>query len=171
MNNQVFALLITNGFFFADVSSLYDGSSIGKYGTGQTLSSLSGLFTRNLNNLADKYVRGIEIDFNVDAYQADANSDFAASVITTVGLGISKQLFNDRLRISATGNLDVEGFRQSNSNTTLMGNFILEYALTPKGQYVLRVYRTDHHDTLIGEKSSKNGIGIVIKKSFDDRSH
>ena len=171
LNNQVFALLITNGFMVSGSNASSSGSSLAKLGRGQTLSSLSSFFTNNLNNLAEQFVPGFAIDVNIDSYEIGAQDEYAASVVTQVELGISKQLLNDRLKISAEGALDVDGSGQSGNQTTLLGNFILEYSLTPSGQYLLRVYRKEHHDTLIGERSSKNGIGIMVKKSFDDRSN
>lgn len=171
MNNQVFGLLLFNSFIVPGGSSEGGGNSIVRAGTGQALSSVSSLFTQQLNNLADKYVKGVEVNFDLNSYQTDRRGDQSSSIVTSVGVGVSKQLLGDRLRIEATGNLDFEdSSTQSEKYTAIAGNFLLEYKLNETGQYLLRVYRRDYSDTLTGEKTAKNGIGIMFKKSFDDRN-
>jgi len=164
LNNQVFGLLIFNSFLISQNSSF----GIGTIGSNFALSSISDLLSSQLNNFAQNYIKGVDVNINVNSYNSEYVNNGAGGNVTEVGLQVSKQLFNDRLSVSATGNVDLEANDQE-GYSTLVGDFILEYKLTEDGQYRVRVFSKTDYDRLLNENNNKNGVSLFFKKSFDSK--
>ncbi len=164
LNNQVFGLLIFNSFILSQNSS----NGIGNIGSNLALSSLSELVSSQLNNFASNYIKGVDVNINVNSYDAAYVNDGAGGNVTELGLQLSKQLFNDRLSVSATGNVDLEANDQV-GYSTVVGDFVLEYKLTEDGRYRVRVFSKTDYDRLLNENNNKNGISLYFKKSFDSK--
>ena len=164
LNNQVFGLLIFNSFIVSQNSA----SGIGSIGSNLALSSISDLVSSQLNNFAQRYIKGVDVNINVNSYDSEYVNSGAGGNVTEVGLQVSKQLFNDRLSVSATGNLDFEGNDQENYSK-VVGDFILEYKLTQDGRYRVRVFSKTDYDRLFNENNNKKGVSLFFKKSFDSK--
>jgi len=161
MNKQVFALLLFNSFIASD------NTGISLAGTGQdvALSSVSKLVSNELNKLADKYLSGFELSFDLGNYKSTTADDSSSAI--EVGIGLSKKLFNDRIRISANADVDLNA--QSSTTETgsnIVGDFVLEYQLTESGSYLLRVFRLNDFDILTDQNTARNGVGINYRKVF-----
>ena len=166
LNNQVFGLLIFNSFILSDNAA----SGFGNLGSNIALSSVSSLISNQLNKLADKVVRGVDVDINVNSYDSEYANSGAGGNVTEVGLKVSKQLFNDRLSISAGGNFDLsDQSSSSQSYSSLIGDFVLEYKLTESGRYRVRVFSKTDYDRLLNENTNKNGVSIFFNRSFDSK--
>lgn len=162
LNQQVFGLILVNSFVLAENSNVLSNS-----GESKALSSVSKLFSNQLNRLADRYIKGVELNVDIDSYKNQYANGESAGRVTEVGIGVSKQLFKERLTISVGGNLDVEG---TNSNATnFAGDFLLEYKLTDDGNYLLRAFRKSNYDVLLEENSAKNGMSLFFRKGFDGK--
>jgi len=170
LNRQVFSLLLLNNFVPAARVTENNGLVQG-LGATQALSSMSKIFTDQLNNLSDKYIKGVDLSFNVDSYQLDNPTQQTNDLVTELGLGISKKLLNDRLTVEVNGSVDIDNSDQVNDFTSIAGDFLLEYKLTESGNYLLRVFRRSNINNLTDERNIKNGVGLYIKKAFDDRGN
>jgi len=159
MNKQVFALLLFNSFIASD------NAGISLAGTGQdvALSSVSKLVSNELNKLADKYLNGFELSFDLGNYTSTTADDSSSAL--ELGIGLSKKLFNDRIRISANADVDLNA-QSSNTGSNVVGDFVLEYQLTESGTYLLRVFRLNDFDILNDENTARNGVGINYRKVF-----
>ena len=85
-----------------------------------------------------------------------------------LAVALSTQLFNERLLV--TGNLGVsEANEITGSKTALIGDFILEYMLTPEGKYRLKVFNetNDFNIATTDQSGSRQGIGIIVFREFD----
>lgn len=164
LNKQVFGLLLL-GNFIAEQSST-GGGSLASTGSSVALSSVSSLLTNQLNKLADQYVKGVDLDFGVNSYQAD----YSDNTVTELQVGLSKQLLNDRLTIRIGGNLnlgDESGTgEQQNDLSNISSDFVLEYKLTKSGTYRLQAFRKEDFDAFNNQKNAKFGAGIIFQKSF-----
>jgi len=166
LNKQVFGLLLLNNFIGTGSSDF----ALAETGEAIVLSSVSKLLTNQLNQLADKYVKGVEIDLDVSSYQNQYLNDGSGATVTQLQLGLSKQLFNDRLKVKVGGNYNLESDEttdlSSASFSSLAGDFVLEYKLTQSGSYLLKVYRRENIDRLIDINNTQTGVGIFFQKSF-----
>lgn len=160
LNKQVFGLLIFRGFI---VSS--GGASFGSTGEAVFLGNMSQFISNQLNQLADKYIKGVKVNFDVKSYQSQYANDGAGANVTELGVGVTKEI-NDRLSLKAGGNIDVNSNEEAIDFSQIAGDFVLEYKLTDSGNYLLKVFRRSDYDTLREENSVKTGIGISINKSF-----
>ncbi len=158
LNKQVFGLLLFNSFLTSS-----GGGSLATTGENIALSSVSNLLSNQLNQLADRYVEGVDLNFGVNSYTT-AQSE---ATITEVELGVSKSLLNDRLTVEVGGNLGVNDERSSqNTTTAIAGDFLLEYKLTEDGSYRLRVFRRPDYDVFTD--GIRTGASIRYQTSFGD---
>lgn len=159
MNKQVFALLLFNSFLATENI----GISLSETGQRVALSSVSKLVSNQLNQLATQHVKGLELTFDLSSYET--NVDNALSSTVELGLGVSQKLFNDRVTIKADADINLSDERPT-SGSNIIGDFILEYELTPKGNYLLRVFHLSEFDILTDQNTGKTGVGIDFRKSF-----
>ena len=160
LNKQVFGLILFNGFI---VSS----GSAGFADTGESvvLGSVSKFVSKQLNQLADKYIKGVQINFDVNSYKSQYANEGAGGTVTELDIGVTKQ-FNDRLSFKAGGNIDLNSTSQSAGFSQVAGDFVLEYKLSKSGNYLLKVFRRSDFDVLNEENSVKTGAGVSVSKSF-----
>lgn len=161
LNKQVFGLLLINSFIVSSSST-----NLGDVGENVVLSSVSKLFASQLNNLAEKFVKGVEINFDLSSYKSQYANDGSGGTVTEVGLGITKQLFNDRLSLTAGGSFDVGG---ETGASQVAGDFLLTYELTSSGNYLLKVFRRSDYDVLNEENAIKTGVGVSFRKQFENK--
>ena len=156
LNKQVFGLLLFNSFITSS-----GGGDLSTAGENIALSSVSGLVSSQLNRLASQYVEGVDINVGVDSYVTDQTN----TAVTEVELGVSKQLFDDRLSVEVGGNLGVSESGEQ-STTAIAGNFLLEYKLTDDGRYRVRVFRRPDYDVFTD--GIRTGASLIFKKSFGE---
>ena len=165
LNQQVFGLLLLGGF-------VGTGSSGGGTGLeGVAVSSVSSFLNSQLNTLADKYVQGVQVDINLESYQSSYDEQ---NTLSQLEVGLSRQLFNERLTVSVGTEIGVESSSLTNADdselTQITGNFVLRYRLTEDGRYNLRVFRkSDADDPLSGAGNTavKTGAGASFRRSFE----
>ena len=162
LNKQVFGLLLLNSFIASSTAS----STLAGLGESTIYSSVSKLFSNQLNKLAERYIKGVEVSIDVNSYRSEYLNQGAGGTVTEVGVGLSKQLFNDRLTIKASGNVDLNSSSNNTGFNTIAGDFVLEYKLTESGNYLLKVFRKSDYDVLTDADATKNGVGFKLKKAF-----
>ncbi|MEM9920342.1 MAG: translocation/assembly module TamB domain-containing protein, partial [Bacteroidota bacterium] len=164
LSTQVFGLLLFNNF----INVQNTGQNLNNAGGNALLSSVSRLISSQLNRLAGKIIKGVDVNVGVDAYQGSTDQ-----VATEVQFGLSKRLFNDRLNVKVGGNLQLSeeqtGDAEPGTFTTFTGDFALEYRLKPDGNYLLRVYRRSDYDALNEGTVSRSGAGISLRKSLKNK--
>ncbi len=165
LNRQVFSLLLFQNFIQSDQHFSFN---VAETGESVAYSSVASLFSSQLNKLADNYVKGVEINFDIDAYR-DAYSTDNSEMVTQLDVDLSKQFFNNRLKIQAGTNVDLRNNGSQANINALSGDYVIEYKLTKKGNYLLRVFRKDEFDILLDENTAKTGFSIFFKKAFDSK--
>lgn len=163
LNKQVFALLILKRFV-SDNPFENDGS--------ETLNntarrSVSRLLSEQLNRLTDN-VKGIELNFDLSSYEDYSNG--AAENKTQLELGISKSLFDERLVVKLSGNVNLEGESGSQDNASdYIGDLALEYKLTKDGRLRITGFRNSDYNMIDGELK-ETGIGFIYIKDYNTLS-
>ena len=151
MNRQIIYLLALNRFYTPE----YMGSS----GNGGELaavasSTISSQLSNILGQLTDKF--SISPSFRSD------KGDFSD---IEVDVALSSRLLNNRLLIN--GNF---GYRdRSNSSTTFVGDFDVEYLLSKNGGLRLKAYNHfNDQNYYLREALTTQGLGLVYRKDFDN---
>jgi hypothetical protein len=161
LNKQVFALLILGRFVQENPLQTESGGA-------STLirSTVSNLLSTQLNQLTSKFVPGVEMNFDIKSY--DDYQTGTAQGRTQVGIGLKKQLFNDRLSVQVGGNVDVEGAAsKQNSASNLTGDVTVEYKLTKDSTYLLKGFRHNLYEGAIDGQLIETGVGVVYVKDFN----
>ena len=151
MNRQIIYLLALNRFYTPE----YMGTS----GNGGELaavasSTISSQLSNILGQLTDK--------FSVSPSIRSDKGDFSD---IEVDVALSSRLLNNRLLIN--GNF---GYRdRSNSSTTFVGDFDVEYLLSKNGNLRLKAYNHfNDQNYYLREALTTQGLGVVYRRDFDN---
>lgn len=159
LNKQVFSLLVLKRFM-TDNPFESQGGDV----EATARRSVSKLLTEQLNRLSQN-VKGVELTVDVKSYE-DYSSGTGQGQ-TELQLGLQKTLFDDRLVVKVSGNVDVEGeTTQQHAFTDYIGDLALEYKLTEDGRFRITGFRNSDYDMIDGELI-ETGAGLIYIKDYD----
>jgi len=163
LNKQVMGLLVLNSFIPDDPSATDGGGvDVGR----EARKSVSKILSQQLNNLAGNLIKGVDINF--DLQQNEDYSSGSARESTTLNVGVSKNLFNDRLTVAVGSNIYLEGDKSAGNNTgALVGDVSVEYKLTRDGRYRIRVYQRNANETIVQGQVVETGAAFMIVMDYD----
>jgi hypothetical protein len=128
--------------------------------------SVSQLLSSQLNKLASDLIQGVELDFNLQSEQDYLTG--SGQNRTDLNVGISKMLFDDRLKITVGSNFEVEGNTRPGENpNNIAGDVSIDYQLSKDGRYFARVYRKNQYQATLQGQFIETGIGFIINMSYD----
>ncbi|HEY4337315.1 MAG TPA: translocation/assembly module TamB domain-containing protein, partial [Puia sp.] len=164
MNKQVFALLLLGRFVGEDplAPAAGGGASVGNL----AFSSASQILTSQMDQLAASLIKGVDIHFDLNNQQDYSTVDEID--YTELNVTLSKQLMDERLRVSVGSSFDVVGSgapQQAPSN--LAGNVAVDYKLSRDGRYLLRVYRQNQYQAVVLGQVVETGVGFVFTFDYD----
>jgi len=163
MNKQVFALLLLGRFVGEDpLASGAGGSTVGNL----AFSSASQILTSQMDQLAASLIKGVDIHFDLNSQQdwtTGQKIDY-----TELDVTVSKQLMDERLRVSVGSNFDVVGTGAPNqAASNLAGNVGVDYKLSRDGRYILRAYRQNQYQAVLLGQVVESGVGFVFTFDYD----
>ncbi len=162
-NKQVFALVVLNRFLPENPFEL-SGEGAGLTGTART--SASRLLTHQLNALSGRYIRGMEIQFDVESYEEFTEAGPAGR--TELQLQVSRRFLEDRLVIELGGQFDLEGERARETDiSNIAGDVAVEYMLTGDGRFRVRGFRKTEFNALGEGEVIFTGLSLVYTREFN----
>jgi len=163
LNKQVFSLIILGRFISANpFESLSGGGGV----ESTVRNSVSQLLSAQLNKLASDLIKGVELDFNLQSEQDYLTG--TGNNRTDLNVGISKMLFDDRLKITVGSNFEVEGTSRPGENpNNIAGDISMDYQLSKDGRYFVRAYRKNQYQATLQGQFVETGIGFIINMSYD----
>ncbi|MDR2626452.1 MAG: translocation/assembly module TamB, partial [Dysgonamonadaceae bacterium] len=153
MNRQIIYLLALGRFYTEN------NIASQKSNNNDFANVASSTLSNQLNNLMGSLNENFQIGTNIRTNNYEEYTDTEVKVL------LSSQLLNNRLLIN--GNL---GYKDnSTSQTSFVGDFDLEYKLTPSGNFRLKAYN-HYNDKYYYVKSAltTQGVGILFRRDFDD---
>ena len=164
LNKQVFALLLLGRFVQENpLENAAEGTSL----AGTAKSSVSRILTEQLNNLAASLIKGVDLNFGVNA-----EDDFSSGTRTSrtdLTVGVSKKLLNDRLRVSVGSNFELEGPANNNqSASNIAGDVAIDYLLSKDGRYALRGYRRNRYEGVVEGQVIESGVSFIFTFDFNE---
>lgn len=163
LNKQVFSLIALGRFMSANP---FESLSGGGGAEGMARSTVSSFLTSQLNNLASDLIKGVELDFNLQSEEDYLSG--SAQTRTDLNVGVSKMLFDDRLKITIGSNFEVEGnTRPGEKASNIAGDVSIDYQLSKDGRYFARVYRKNQYQATLQGQFVETGIGFIITMSYD----
>jgi hypothetical protein len=153
MIRQVVYLLVLHKFYTPDYANTLDNNRTNEF-SAVAASAISSQLSQMLNSITDKVQIGTNIRTSRDKFDD-----------TEVEMLLSSQLLDNRLLFN--GNF---GYRNSISlqRNVFVGEFDLEYKLTPGGEVRLKAY--NHANDMyqyLKQSLFTQGVGILLKKDFD----
>ena len=163
LSKQVFALLVLGRF----IPSNPLATSTGAVGlTGFARSSLSQILTQQLNRLSAGMVTGVGLGVGVESYE-DYSSGTPGGR-TQLQLGLTKQLFSERVIVQIGGNVDLEGeWSRRNSLNSFAGDIRVGYKMTEDGRWQLLMFRKNTNGDALEGDLVETGVGIVFTIDYD----
>lgn len=165
LNKQVFALLLLGRFVQQDPFA----SSGGTTTAGQlALQSAGRILTEQINNLASSLIKGVDINFDFNSSQDYSTG--TQQTRTDVNVTVSKKLLNDRLIVNVGSDVGLQGAANnvtSVQNSSISGNFSLDYKLSRDGRYRLRAYRQNNYQEVIQGQVIETGVSFILVMDYD----
>ncbi|GAA4463378.1 hypothetical protein GCM10023093_11700 [Nemorincola caseinilytica] len=164
LNKQVFAVLVLNRFVSDDPFSSGAGSSA-SFAAMQSVSTFLG---EQLDRAADRFVKGV--DLSVDLATTEDYTTGSLRQRTNLGLAASKQLLNDRLKLTLGNNFELEGAQNNNNNQAsyIPSNLAADYMLSPDGKYVLRAYRQAYDVGVLQGFVTEAGVNFIVSLDYNN---
>lgn len=164
MNKQVFSLIVLGRFMAANP---FESLSGGGGAEAMARSTVSSLLSSQLNRLAGDLIQGVELNFDLQSEQDYATG--AGQNRTDLNVGVSKMLFNDRLRVTVGSNFELEGnARPGEQTTNIAGDISLDYQLSDDGRYLVRAYRKNQYQVTLQGQFVETGLGFIINMDYDE---
>ena len=171
LNRQVFSLLV-----FRTLSPQNSNSFSGISLTGQTnavQNSLGQIISSQLGLLTSQIDQNLEIDFNINGLTADQ--------LQALQVRLSYSFLGGRLRLTREGGISNSTSSAINPNTglpysatqsSLIGDFSLEYFLRPDGKFRAKLrYETTPRDNIVTTVNQpRAGISLLHTKEFNNLS-
>ena len=163
LNKQVFALLILGSFIQDDpLAGVTGGPGIGS----TARASASRLLSQQLNRLSDRYIRGIDLSFEVESFEDFDDGQLVGR--TELQMEVSRDFFDERLRVTAGGHLELEDETRRQLNPAdIVGDFSVEYLLLPDGRLILKGFRERNFQDIYDGELVETGIALIFTQSFD----
>jgi hypothetical protein len=163
LNKQVFALLLFNTFISENPYASTSGGTTAGLMASQ---SASNILTSQLNELAGGFGRQVDLSLNVNSDQTYNTSGQAVNQ-TALQVGVSKNLFGDRVKVSVGSDFLLAGASQGPNASNIAGNVKVDYTLTPDGKYIIRVYSVNQYNTVVQGQVVETGVSFIITLDFD----
>ena len=165
LNKQVFSLLVLQRFLETDP---FAGGGGGIASSAR--SSVSSFLTQQLNNLSAN-IEGVDLSFDLESYE-DQQGEGNLIGRTQLEVALSKNLFNDRLRVKVGGNIELQGTEQGvqsqQSNfSDYLGDILVEYLITEDGRLRLEFFRQDDYEALNEAYLIETGVGIIFQREYN----
>ncbi len=162
LNKQVFTLIILNRFISTgNFTNQSDGANMAR-------SSVSKIMNQQLNRLSDKYIKGVNLELNLDSYEGynAEQGDFEGR--TELNLAVSKSFLNDRIAVKVGGDVDLEGERaRQNTISDFAGDVSIEYMITPDGRYKAKLYRDNLFEGVLEGDIVETGVSLIYNRDYD----
>lgn len=151
VQKQFIALLLSNNFLPDEQSGITNES------TSLIYSSVTSVFTNQLNNILQKL--NIPLDFDMRYQQNQRGNDI-------FDVAVSTQLFNNRVIVN--GNIGNRQYTTGNSNSDVVGDLDIEIKLDKPGALRLNLFShsADQYTNYL-DNSQRNGVGITYQQEFN----
>jgi hypothetical protein len=119
-----------------------------------------------MNQIAASLVKGVDVNFDMNSDQ-DYSSGTSTNQ-TDLNVKVSKNLFDDRIRVTVGSDFQLEETNPGQNATNIAGDVSIDYKLSKDGRYMLRVYRNDQYETVIQGQVVETGLSFIL--TFDYNS-
>ena len=164
LNTQVFSLLVL-GRFLPQGMTAEENLRVNM--EGMVRSSASRMLTGQLNALSDRYIKGMDLDLDLESftdYRTGQPQDR-----TQLNVRLRRSLLNERLSVQIGGQLDLEGSQQENRQgaADILGDVSIEWTLSDDKTWGLRGFRRNQFENVVEGQVIATGISILFNRNFN----
>nr|MBS0037967.1 translocation/assembly module TamB domain-containing protein [Saprospiraceae bacterium] len=164
MNTQVFSLLVLGRFLPPGLAA---EESRGFDAEGMARSSASSILSGQLNSLSERYIRGVDLDFDLESF-----TDYQTGTPeerTQLNVRLRRSLLDERLTVEVGGQVDLEGSETEERQraTDILGDVSVEYRLTEDGSWRLRGFRQNQYEGVIEGQVIITGFSLLFHRDFN----
>ncbi|WMJ72284.1 translocation/assembly module TamB domain-containing protein [Cytophagaceae bacterium ABcell3] len=156
LNKQVFGLVVLNRFIYDGAGSTDTGEE--SVLLGQAGQSVSRILNKQLENLSDQFLGGVELEVNVQSLD-QREGPFAQNI----ELQASRQI-SQRVTVTAGGTVNVGTPERSGQ---FAGDYAVLYRINESGNVNIRFFRTSQHNLYTDNLNTRTGVSINHHKDFD----
>ncbi len=134
-----------------------------------TSGALNSFLASQLNSWAAKSLKGIDLNFGINQYEAGTNG--RSKTETSYSYRLSKSLFNDRFKIVVGGEYSTDASSEVNFSQNLINDISFEYYLSDSGNQYVHLFRHTGYESVLEGQITTTGVGYVIKRKLYDLRH
>lgn len=159
LNTQAFGLLLFKGFVnFGDA-----GAPPGNAFDNSVQSGLDNVLSQQLNNLANRFIGFVELDFGMESYNTSQGGRQR-----DLRLSLRKRLFNNRLVISIDGVTQTGEMDEGNTlPQTYLDNLTAEFLISKSGDLRLKIFSDREMNQFTTGDVVSIGGRLAFSKDFD----
>lgn len=125
---------------------------------------LYSMLSSQLNNLASKVVKGVDISFGINEYNTGSSANSGTGM--NYSYQISKSLFNNRFKMTVGGSYDTGTTNDASVAQNLFSNVSFIYNITPSGNMSLKIYNELSDDNIYQTQVNETGIAFIMRKKL-----
>jgi translocation and assembly module TamB len=80
---------------------------------------------------------------------------------------VSRNFFDERVRVTVGGNIELEDETQQRELTDIAGDVNIEYMLTPRGNLILRGFRKRDFARIPDGEVTETGVALMFSRSYN----
>jgi hypothetical protein len=108
----------------------------------------------------------VQLEFDLES--TEDYSTGAKETRTDLNVGVSKKLFDDRLKVTVGSSFGIEGGERANEDASnIAGDASLEYQLSKDGRYMVRAYRKNEYQVAIQGEVVETGVVFIVTMEYN----
>lgn len=146
------------------LTGTYSGPSAKTVNSNMVTGNLYSFLTSQLNAFAAQAIKGVDINFGVNQYEAGQNG--STSTNTSYSYQVSKSLINNRFKILVGGNYSTDASADENFQQNLISDIAFEYILRQTNTMTLnaRLFRHTGFESILEGEITETGIGLSLRR-------
>lgn len=157
VNKQMFSLLLLNKFYTPDYLDKDAEQEERNTGYQMGVTTASELLSNQVSRWLSQISSNLDIGFSYRPGDQVTTNEFE--------LALSTQIWDNRVTISANGNM-VERAK-TNSNTSITGDFDVDVKLNRQGTLKLKAYSHTNEKITYNATETLQGVGVSYQEAFD----
>ncbi len=150
------------------ITGRYQGAGLKTMNGNVGENMLYSLVESSLNNLASKYVKGVDLSFGIDQYDTSKNGEQGSA--TSYSYQLSKSLFSNKFKIVVGGNYSTDTSEGENIAENLISDISFEYTLkqTNSLTMLVRLFRHVGFENILEGEVTETGVGFTMRRRISD---
>lgn len=146
------------------LTGTYTGPGAKSVNSNLVTGNLYSFLTSQLNALAARSIKGVDINFGVNQYETGTNGNTSTNM--SYSYQVSKSLINNRFKILVGGNYSTDASADENFQQNLLSDIAFEYILKQTNTLSLnaRLFRHTGFESVLEGEITETGVGLSLRR-------